>query len=57
MHHVIHSDLSIGEAVVREGSVSTTGADWVDEVETGWTESQARGLARTWWMKNTTLPR
>jgi hypothetical protein len=26
---------------------STTGADWVDEVETGWTEGHAAALERT----------
>ena len=36
---------------------STTATDWVDEVETGWTDKHARGLKLTRTMKITTLPR
>ena len=36
---------------------STTGANPAEWVETGWTEPQARGLARTVWTESATLPR
>jgi hypothetical protein len=48
------SRLSVTRSIVER---STTGADAVDEVETGWTERQARGVARTSWTKSNTLPR
>ena len=36
---------------------STTAADWVDEVETGWTEGHALGLERSTKTNSNTLPR
>ena len=39
------SSSSTGDRAIVERS--TRGANWVDEMETGWTEELARGLART----------
>jgi hypothetical protein len=36
---------------------STTGANWMDEVETGWTEQHNRGVGPTPETETTTLPR
>ena len=45
---------------IRKGGIvdsSTTATDWLDAVETGWTEEHVAGFQQTYWTKTATLPR
>jgi len=54
---VTRSEGGGGDGLASVVERSTTAADGVDEVETGWTKPHSGGLGWTAQTKNTTLPR